>query len=75
MKKVINLYDETEYHYADRVSDLRCVCTSYCINNNLSRWWFALIDNDMDTTNAISSLPIVDGDKTLACGDYTILKS
>ena len=75
MKVVINLSDNTEYHYSNRVPDLYCICASYCYNNNLTSWWNSLVDNNMVHTNAISSLPIINGDKTLSCGDYTIIKS
>ena len=75
MKKVMNLSNDTELHYANRVPDLYAVCASYCYANNLTSWWNELVQNNMVHTNAISSLPIIEGNKTLACGDFTIIKS
>ena len=74
MKKVINLSNDTEIYYANRVPDLYAVCASYCYDNNLTSWWNALVTNNMVHTNAISSLPIFEGEKTIACGDFTIIK-
>lgn len=72
MKTVINLSTNRRHSYGDNVSDLVAVCQSYCINNNLSSWFYSFVHNKMDFTE---SLPITVGKQTLACGDWVILKS
>ena len=71
MKKVMNLSSNEEFSFDDSVSDLTAVCECYCLANNLGSWFFAFLNNGMNFTE---SLPIVEGDKTLACGDYCIIK-
>lgn len=72
MKTVINLSSNESWAYEDSNSDLFAVCNTYCLNNNLYSWFYAIVSNKMDYTE---SLPIKIGDKTIACGDYCIVKS
>ncbi len=72
MKTVINLSNATEYHYDDSVDDTVAVCQSYCVENNLSSWFFAMLHNEL---RFIDSLPLVLGSNTIACGDYCIKRS
>ncbi len=72
MKTVINLSNLTEYTYMNNVDDVVAVCQSYCIENNLSSWFFSMIHNKL---RFIDSLPLVIGEKTISCGDYCIVKS
>jgi hypothetical protein len=73
MKKVTNLAEKNHTHqYGDNVSDLVAVCQSYCTTNNLSSWFYGRLHSGMDFTE---KLPIVEGEKTLACGDWCIVKT
>ena len=72
MKTVINLSGNDEYSYDDNVSDMVAVCQTYCINNNLTSWFYSMLNNEL---RFIDSLPVTVGKKSIACGDYCILKS
>ena len=71
MKQVIDLYTDDELIYDDSVSDLVAVCQSYCINNNLGNWFYDLLHNNINFTE---SLPIIETEKTIACGDWCVVK-
>ena len=70
MIKVINLATNEEMIFGESMTIELAVCSAYCMTNNLKTWWLAMIENEMLATNAMSSLPIVRGEKTFACGDW-----
>jgi len=65
--KVYNLATSEEYIFDDSVNKTQAVCTSYCIENGLSSWFFAILSNKM---RYIDSLPLTQGGTTIACGDW-----
>ncbi len=71
MKTVLNLSNDDSYQFDDNVEDAHAVCQCYCVNNNLSSWFFSMVHNGM---SYIDTLPLSIGDKSIACGDYTIIK-
>ena len=68
---IANLSTDEEHTYGDDVSKLQAVCTSYCTTNNLASWFFSLLHNGIDYK---SKLPIYEGDKSIACGDWVAIK-
>ncbi len=72
MKKVINLNNGNEFFYMDHIEDMHCVAQAYCSQNNLLSWFNAMVEQKIH--NALKSLPIVEGEKTIACGDFCIVK-
>ena len=68
---VINLSTNEKHTYDDNVSKIQAVCTSYCTSEALSSWFFSLLHNGMDYTE---TLPICNGSKSIACGDWTAIK-
>lgn len=73
MKTVLNLNGNDEYSYDDNVSDMLAVCQTYCINNKLHSWFNQRIG--FSDNYFIDALPVTVGKKSIACGDYAILKS
>ena len=67
---VVNLSTNDEHVYDDKVEKVVAVCQSYCLENNLSSWFFAMLHNNL---RFIDSLPLVMGDKSIACGDWTAM--
>ena len=72
MKKVANLSNNHTWNYTNDVSDLFAVCCTYCLNNNLSSWFYSKVKDDGDYA---SYLPVIKGGQTLACGDYCIVSA
>ena len=68
--KVYNLATDQIHTYDDNVEKVVAVCQSYCLENNLSSWFFAMLHNNL---RFIDSLPLVMGDKSIACGDWTVI--
>jgi hypothetical protein len=72
MKQVMNLSSNETHSYMDSVSDLISVCQSFCIANDLSDW----LSNKLYKGKEFACfLPIVEGKKTIACGDWSIVKT
>ena len=65
--KVYNLATNEEYMYEDCVTKTQAVCTSYCIENGLSGWFFSILNNKI---RYVDSLPLTKGRNTIACGDW-----
>ena len=68
--KVTNLSTLEEHTYSD-MDPLQAVCTSYCLDNNLSSWFFSMVHNKM---RYIDTLPLCIGNKTISCGNWCIVK-
>jgi len=67
---VVNLSTNEEHVYDDNVKKVIAVCQSYCLENNLSSWFFAAMHNNL---RFIDALPLVIGDESIACGDWAAM--
>ena len=67
--KVFNLASEVEMIFDDKTSAVYGVAYAYCEENNLLSWLFEHCW-DLNLDDAYRSLPITQGSRTVACGDW-----
>lgn len=67
--KTINLLNEQELHFDDDTAAAWAVAYGYCSENNKMSWLFTQCNNN-NMENAYKELPIVQGKKTISCGNW-----